>query len=169
MSAQEFFFIAAPRQDGNAPTLEKAVDAKLYLNKEEAIKQCDELSKTILYPYGVFPATAKIAKKPPIYRSNIDERLDAVAKLNLALAIDNMGMGDGKLATSKIIAYLQEHPNLTFSLNGQPANIKGYKNEFGTVRQINGNVSHEWSWWGIAHIIVHHQGRFSSDSPNRRL
>lgn len=164
----EFFFIAAPRKDGTAPKLEKAVDGKLYLEKGEAITVCDELSEANLYAYGVFPATAEILRQPPVHRSNVKDRLDAVANLTAALEIDDMGMGDGKLATSKIVAYLQNHPEFTVFLNGKPANIKGYKNQFGTVAQIDGPVSHEWSWWGIANIIVKQQGRFTSNSPSRR-
>lgn len=40
------------------------------------------------------------------------------------------------------------------TLNGRPARISGYKNEFATVTQAGTRLSAEWAWVTVARIVA---------------
>lgn len=39
------------------------------------------------------------------------------------------------------------------TLNGEPAKIVGWSCDFPTIAQINGPVSHQWSWAAVNRIM----------------
>lgn len=48
------------------------------------------------------------------------------------------------------------------TLNGEPAKVSGYKNDFATITQIKSGLSAEWSWQTVEHIIKNKGGQFKS-------
>ena len=60
-----FYFVAAPRK-GLAPTLEKAVDGKLFLSYSEAETFCKKISWEQRFNYKVFCALGVIPRIPPV-------------------------------------------------------------------------------------------------------
>ncbi len=47
-------------------------------------------------------------------------------------------------------------------LNGSPARISGYKNNFPTVRNTRTGEGYEWSWETVDRIVRERDGAFSS-------
>ena len=59
----EFYFVASPRRDGSAPTLEKACEERIFLMKGEADAYAEYLRNDLPgVNYRVFTATAVIKR-----------------------------------------------------------------------------------------------------------
>lgn len=61
----QFYFVAAARKDGSAPSLEKVVESKIFLIEEEAKAFCELVSKRVGYTYRVFEGVATIKNHQP--------------------------------------------------------------------------------------------------------
>lgn len=49
------------------------------------------------------------------------------------------------------------------TLNGKPARVKGYMNDFATVAPLDTSLgAFEWSWTAVARIVAARGGRFVS-------
>jgi len=58
-------------------------------------------------------------------------------------------------------AYYSDRPA---TLDGEPAHILGFRNDFATVATVDaGGPSFEWSWRAVARVVSR-GGRFSSDT-----
>lgn len=60
------YFVAAPREDGTAPSIEKAIGEKLHLTFDEADKARNQFIAGSGNPYAVFMATITIPRKAPV-------------------------------------------------------------------------------------------------------
>ena len=58
----QFYFIAAARRDGSAPSIEKAVEAKFFLDPDEAEMFRRTVSEDLGYNYRVFEGTAVVPR-----------------------------------------------------------------------------------------------------------
>jgi len=58
----QFYFVAAARKDGSAPGLEKAVEAKFFLDPDEAEMFRRTVSEEYDYQYRVFEGVAVIQR-----------------------------------------------------------------------------------------------------------
>jgi hypothetical protein len=56
----------------------------------------------------------------------------------------------------------QELCNQFVTLNGQPANVSGYMNDFARVVQLESGLSAEFAWQTVEHIIMNRDGKFQS-------
>lgn len=63
---QIFWYVAAARRNGEAPTLEKAVGNMLFIAKEDADSFQKTLERSSTYAYRVFEATATIQREQPL-------------------------------------------------------------------------------------------------------
>jgi len=48
------------------------------------------------------------------------------------------------------------------TLNGEPARISGYRNDFATVTQLDSGLSAEWSWPAVRRIVEQRDGAFKT-------
>jgi hypothetical protein len=48
------------------------------------------------------------------------------------------------------------------TLDGYPAKIIGWKNDFATVARLDGKAAFEWAWTAVARIMEHNNRRFYS-------
>lgn len=48
------------------------------------------------------------------------------------------------------------------TLNGNPAQVSGYHNDFATVTDMTTGLSCEWAWQTVAHIVKNRKGAFKS-------
>jgi len=60
------YFVAAPRKDGTAPSVEKALDGRIFLMFSEADEYREGRSRTVGYPYKVFRATIVIPRQEAV-------------------------------------------------------------------------------------------------------
>ncbi len=62
---QIFYFIATPRRDGTAPSLEKAKFQEFYLSYGEAVDALKHMPQADAHTYKIFAATATIDRVKP--------------------------------------------------------------------------------------------------------
>ncbi len=55
--------------------------------------------------------------------------------------------------------------NVKITLNGKPAVIRGFKNKFPTVTQMDTLLSAEWNWFTVHHIITRSNSPGSFTTP----
>lgn len=67
----------------------------------------------------------------------------------------------GKTVESPADARRDKYSGLEVKLNGRPARITGFINDFGTVVTDDGQAFFSWSWPAIARIVAD-DGRFVS-------
>lgn len=61
-----FYFVAAPRNDGTAPDLNKACEGKVFLTYDDAERYRNHVSKKIGYDYKVFIGQTVIPREKPV-------------------------------------------------------------------------------------------------------
>lgn len=60
-----FYFVACPRRGGEAPSLEKAVQDRLFHTKEDADKFAKKISESVGFTYRSFWASCTIQRIQP--------------------------------------------------------------------------------------------------------
>lgn len=57
---------------------------------------------------------------------------------------------------------LVQQREVPVTLDGTPAVITGYRNEFASVRQLGSGMGVEFAWATVAHILNTREGKFRS-------
>ena len=60
------YFVAAPRRDGTAPSMNKACEDKIFFTFKDADEYREKISKEVGYEYKVFYAYTLTPRMPPV-------------------------------------------------------------------------------------------------------